>query len=80
MRALLEKRVHDFISADNDKSIEASLARLLKKLHAGKDCGPEEWPNRPARLPGPGPSIPQRAFVFGDMAAPGYNADPDVSQ
>ena len=41
IRALLEKRVHDFISADNDKLIEASLVRSLKKLHARKDCGPE---------------------------------------
>ena len=41
IRALLEKRVHDFISADNDKLIEASLVRSLKKFHARKDCGPE---------------------------------------
>jgi hypothetical protein len=32
MRVLLEKRVHDFISRDNDKLIEASLVRSLKKL------------------------------------------------
>ncbi len=33
MRALLEKRVHDFISEGNDKLIEAGLVRALKKLH-----------------------------------------------
>jgi hypothetical protein len=33
VRSLLEKRVHDFISKGNDKLIEASLARSLKKLH-----------------------------------------------
>ena len=41
MRALLEKRVHDFISKGNDKLIEASLVRSLKKLHERKDSGPE---------------------------------------
>jgi hypothetical protein len=33
MRALFEKRVHDFISEGNDKLIEAGLVRALKKLH-----------------------------------------------
>ncbi len=33
MRALLEKRVHDFISKGNDELIEASLVRSLRKLH-----------------------------------------------
>jgi hypothetical protein len=33
IRALLEKRVHEFISGDNDKLIEASLVRALKQLH-----------------------------------------------
>ena len=33
MRALLEKRVHTFISKGNDKLIEASLVRSLRKLH-----------------------------------------------
>jgi hypothetical protein len=40
MRALFEKRVHHFISKDNDELIEASLVRTLKKLHGGKDIGP----------------------------------------
>jgi hypothetical protein len=31
MRALLEKRVHDFISRDNDKLIEASISRSLER-------------------------------------------------
>ncbi|HEX4244314.1 MAG TPA: hypothetical protein VHY77_02015, partial [Acidimicrobiales bacterium] len=33
MRVLLEKRVHDFISKDNDRLIEASLHASLRKLH-----------------------------------------------
>ncbi len=33
VRALLERRVHDFISAGNDKLIEASLVRSLERLH-----------------------------------------------
>jgi hypothetical protein len=33
MRALLEKRVHDFISKGNDALIEASVARSLRRLH-----------------------------------------------
>jgi len=33
MRALLEKRVHDFISKGNDALIEASVVRALAKLH-----------------------------------------------
>ncbi len=32
MRALLEKRVHDFISKGNDKLIEASVVHSLRKL------------------------------------------------
>ena len=32
MRVLFEKRVHRFISKDNDRLIEASLVRTLKKL------------------------------------------------
>jgi hypothetical protein len=36
MRVLLEKRVHHFISKDNDKLIEASVVRSLKKLRQGK--------------------------------------------
>jgi hypothetical protein len=31
MRALFEKRVHDFISRDNDKLIEASIVRSLER-------------------------------------------------
>jgi hypothetical protein len=41
MRALFEKRVHNFISEGNDELIEASLVRSLKQLHARKDIGPE---------------------------------------
>jgi hypothetical protein len=37
MRALLEKRVHDFISKGNDELIEASLVRSLRKLHERKE-------------------------------------------
>jgi hypothetical protein len=37
MRALLEKRVHDFISKDNDKLLEASVVRSLEKLRERKD-------------------------------------------
>jgi hypothetical protein len=37
MRVLLEKRVHHFISKDNDKLIEASLVHSLKKLHEKKE-------------------------------------------
>jgi len=33
VRVLLEKRVHDFISKDNDRLIEASLHKALRKLH-----------------------------------------------
>ena len=33
IRALLEQRVHHFISKGNDKLIEASLVRSLHKLH-----------------------------------------------
>jgi hypothetical protein len=33
VRVLLEKRVHDFISKDNDRLIEASLHASLRKLH-----------------------------------------------
>ena len=36
MRALFEKRVHHFISKDNDKLIEASIVRSLKRLHERK--------------------------------------------
>jgi len=36
MRVLLEKRVHDFISKDNDRLIEASLHASLRKLHEAK--------------------------------------------
>lgn len=32
MRALFEKRVHDFISRDNDKLIEASIVRSVERL------------------------------------------------
>jgi hypothetical protein len=34
MRALLEKRVHDFISKDNDRLIEASLLKTLERRRA----------------------------------------------
>jgi hypothetical protein len=34
MRLLLEKRVHDFISKDNDRLIEAALVHALKEAHA----------------------------------------------
>ncbi|MGD0882305.1 MAG: polyketide cyclase / dehydrase and lipid transport family protein [Acidimicrobiales bacterium] len=38
MRRLLERHVHDAISKDNDKLIEASLVRALAELHgAGSD-------------------------------------------
>lgn len=40
MRALFEKRVHHFISEGNDKLIEASLERTLKKLHERRGIGP----------------------------------------
>ena len=33
LRVLLEKRVHHFISKDNDKLIEASIVRSLERLH-----------------------------------------------
>ncbi len=33
MRELLEKRVHHFISKDNDKLIQQSVVRSLRKLH-----------------------------------------------
>jgi hypothetical protein len=36
MRTLLEARVHRFISGDNDKLIEASIAKGLRRLRAGK--------------------------------------------
>lgn len=36
MRVLFEKRVHHFISKDNDKLIEASIVRSLEKLHERK--------------------------------------------
>jgi hypothetical protein len=36
MRALLEARVHRFISGDNDKLIEASIAKGLRRLRAGE--------------------------------------------
>ena len=34
MRVLLEKRVHDFISKDNDQLIEASLVKTLERRRA----------------------------------------------
>ena len=34
IRALFEKRVHDFISEGNDKLIEAGLVHSLRKLRA----------------------------------------------
>jgi hypothetical protein len=37
MRALLEKRVHRFISKDNDKLIEAHVARSLRRIHRGDE-------------------------------------------
>ena len=39
MRALLEKRVHDFISKDNDKLIEASLVKTLERRRARRSAG-----------------------------------------
>jgi hypothetical protein len=36
MRTLLERRVHTFISKDNDKLIEASIVRSLRKLRDQK--------------------------------------------
>jgi hypothetical protein len=36
MRRLLEKRVHDFISKDNDTLIEASLVKTLERRRARK--------------------------------------------
>jgi hypothetical protein len=36
MRLLLEKRVHDFISSDNDKLIEAMVVRSLRKRRERK--------------------------------------------
>ena len=38
MRALLEKRVHDFISKDNDSLIEASLRRTLERRRARRSA------------------------------------------
>jgi hypothetical protein len=35
MRVLFEKRVHDFISKDNDVQIEAGLREALRKAHEG---------------------------------------------
>ncbi len=42
MRRLFEKRVHHFISKDNDTLIEASLSRSLGKLHEGSGSTPAE--------------------------------------
>ena len=39
MRILLEKRVHRFISKDNDKLIEASIVRSLRKRRAQGEGG-----------------------------------------
>jgi hypothetical protein len=39
MRVLLEKRVHDFISRDNDRLIEASLVKTLERRRAKKSAG-----------------------------------------
>ncbi len=39
VRRLLEKRVHDFISKDNDRLIEASLVRTLEKLRSRRNAG-----------------------------------------
>jgi hypothetical protein len=36
VRMLLEKRVHDFISKDNDRLIEASLVKTLERRRARK--------------------------------------------
>ena len=38
MRLLLEKRVHDFISKDNDSLIEASLRRTLERRRARRSA------------------------------------------
>jgi hypothetical protein len=40
MRALLEKRVHHFISKDNDRLIEASIVASLRRLHERKGQQP----------------------------------------
>jgi hypothetical protein len=47
MRALFEKRVHHFISKDNDKLIEASIVHSLKRLHEK-----QERTNTPPEAPG----------------------------
>ena len=41
MRAVLERRVHHFISKDNDRLIEASLVASLEHLHARRSEHPE---------------------------------------
>jgi hypothetical protein len=41
MRALLEKRVHHFISKDNDRLIEASIVASLRRLHERKGQQPK---------------------------------------
>jgi hypothetical protein len=38
VRRILEKRVHHFISKDNDRLIEASLVRTLEKLRSRRDA------------------------------------------
>jgi hypothetical protein len=42
MRALFEKRVHHFISKDNDKLIEASIVHSLKRLHEKQESTRDE--------------------------------------
>jgi hypothetical protein len=37
LRRLLETRVHDFISKDNDALIEASLVKTLERRRARRD-------------------------------------------
>lgn len=52
MRLLLEKRVHRFISGDNDRLIESTLQKGVRwmRKQAAQDGGP---PSAPAGEPGP---------------------------
>jgi len=44
MRLLLEKRVHDFISKDNDRLIKDSLTKGVQMMRAARTKGTSDAP------------------------------------
>ena len=50
MRVLLEKRVHDFISKDNDRLIKDSLTKGVQMMRAARTKGTSDTPDHRWRL------------------------------